>query len=609
ARPTGMAGAGVTSSGPSFFMINPASISGVENFSLGLDYGSLNGEYTYPAFTTAIPFNYGVMGLSFSYFNIEEGDLKETGYYLSAGLAKEIISRFFFGLSLEYAYFDYSETGSWLGLKPGLKYLVGSSGSITGFGIYDFTLGLSAGLGYSSDEACDLNSVTGGYSFIFYRERLYSFGFYNDYSAVNGFSDYPVKLGLEAVLYENFSLRGGMVVPDVYGYMTYTCGAGYRFEGESFSGELNYALAYSGDNGVNHYAGLTMYLGGVDREPPVIAITPDNEYISPNYDGIQDYLIFDLEVSDSSRITGWRLQIADDRDNVVREFKISEREIEESLAAASFFKRFFGRKYSLAVPEKILWDGSDAAGKKLPDGRYRYYFYAWDSKDNIAPVKSGSVYIDSTPPEAGLMADSLIFSPNGDRKKDTLVVQQNIVSLPEDIWTAEVKNSSGETVISWRWEGRSVPARFTWDGKDAGGNLLPDGLYYYSIFSRDRAGNSTSAELREIILTTEMEIADVRTETSYYSYKKSAEKRIRFFPELSSVKGLEKWELAVFTERDDPLRVLSGGKELPGFIDWDCRDRDGDLLDDGEYRFRFTAWYNSGNNPASFSKRIVFDST
>ncbi len=164
-------------------------------------------------------------------------------------------------------------------------------------------------------------------------------------------------------------------------------------------------------------------------------------------------------------------------------------------------------------------------------------------------------------------------------------------------------------MISYQWDGRGIPSKFIWDGTDSGGNLLPDGLYYYTISSRDRAGNSTSADLKEIILITKMEIADVRTETSCYSFKTNKGKGIRFFPELSSVKGLEKWELTVYEDEKKPLVVIAGAANLPAFIDWNCRDASGKELDDGAYGYRFSAWYSSGNNPVSFPKKILFDST
>ncbi len=609
ALPTGRAGTGVSAAGSDFFTINPASIGGAESVAAGVDYGSLDGDYTYPTVSLALPFAYGVFGLSFSYFNMSEGDVSQKGYFLSAGIAKEMTSRLMFGLAFEYGYSDYLKADSYAGIRPGIRYRVGDSGSVTGFGIYDFSIGVSAGIGYSSSDAMNMNSVTAGYNFDFYRDRTFSFGLFNDISAINGSGDYPVKLGLETVMYNNFTLRGGYVLNSSYDFMGYTCGAGYSFESDYFKGSVNYALAYSKDEGVNHYAGLTMEIGGIDREPPVISITPDHTYISPNYDGVQDYLIFDIDVSDASRITGWRLQISDDKDNVVREFKISERDIEGSLTPESFFDRLTGRKDSLTVPEKILWDGSDSSGKKLPDGRYRYYFYAWDSKDNIAPVKSGTVYIDNTPPVVGIKTDSLIFSPNGDKKKDTLTIHQSVQTSPDDLWTAEIRDSLGNVVLSRQWSGKDVPVKFIWDGKGADGSILPDGLYYYKISSEDKAGNSASAEIKEITLTTKMEIADIRTETSYYSYRNSQGKGIRFFPELSSIKGLERWELMIYQKEDEPLRVISGGAEIPGFIDWDCMDSEGKKLDDGGYSFRFSAWYSSGNNPVSFPKRVVFDST
>jgi hypothetical protein len=59
AVPTGRGGAGVSSSGAEFYNINPASIAGAENFTMGLDYGSRNGKYIYPTLESRPPFAYG----------------------------------------------------------------------------------------------------------------------------------------------------------------------------------------------------------------------------------------------------------------------------------------------------------------------------------------------------------------------------------------------------------------------------------------------------------------------------------------------------------------------------------------------------------------------
>jgi outer membrane protein OmpA-like peptidoglycan-associated protein len=225
-------------------------------------------------------------------------------------------------------------------------------------------------------------------------------------------------------------------------------------------------------------------------------------------------------------------------------------------------------------------------------------------------VKSGVLAIDSTAPEIDIKTDSMIFSPNGDNNKDTLIIQQKIKSSPDDLWIGEVKNSAEVTVVSYKWDGVSVPGKFVWDGTDESGAVLPDGLYYYTVSSSDKAGNRVSAGLREIILTTKMEIADIRFEKEYFSYSKNEKHSIRFFPDLSSVKGIERWEILI-TESDEKTIVTSiaGTGLVPAVVDWDCRDKKGEMLDDGLYKVIFSVWYASGNNPVSYPKRIIFDST
>ncbi len=609
---TGRGGTGVSAAGGDLSLSNPASMAVIERNSFGISYGSLNGSFSYPFSVLAIPTAYGVAGLGFGYFSIDDAGgrtMQQKGYVFSLGAAKELTSRFLFGLALDGMYSDYLKKNYYAGIKPGFIYRIDSSQTRNGFGFITPAIGLSVDAGFSSGKDADLNSVTAGYSFNFYRSRLFTLGFYNDISAIDGYGKFPVKFGLEGEIMKSFLLRCGAVVPDSYRFMTYTGGAGYKFSGETFSTTLNYAVAYSPDEGVNHFAGITVEYGMLDREPPEISINPDYTYISPNYDGVQDYLIFDISVRDQSRIRGWKLQIADAKDAVVKEFKMSDREVDDSLTVSAFFSRLLSTKDSLTVPPKILWDGSDNAGGKLPDGKYKYYFYAWDARDNIAPVKSGIMAIDNTVPAVGITTDSLIFSPNGDKNKDTLVIRQKIKSAPEDVWKGDIKNSAGTVVFTREWNGDSVPEKFVWDGSDTNGTVLPDGLYYYSISSIDKAGNKASADLNEIILTTQMENADIRFEDKYFSYSAAGRSTIRLFPDISSIKGMERWEVLITdSENKNTLRTLGGAGAVPAFIDWDCLDTNGKQLEDGTYNIRFAAWYSSGNNPASFPKKIVFDS-
>jgi outer membrane protein OmpA-like peptidoglycan-associated protein len=94
------------------------------------------------------------------------------------------------------------------------------------------------------------------------------------------------------------------------------------------------------------------------------------------------------------------------------------------------------------------------------------------------------------------------------------------------------------------------------------------------------------------------------------SYIKNTKPIVRFFIDLSSTKWLEKWEILITDQNNkNVIARLSGEGLPPAYLDWDCKDINAKLFDDGIYNVRLSALYSSGNNPISFPKRIIFDST
>ncbi|MFA5519379.1 MAG: OmpA family protein [Spirochaetota bacterium] len=605
----GKGGTGVSGLGAGYFNINPAALAAEERFYFSTGFGSLDMDYIFSDSIFAFPTSYGVIGGNFKYFANDDIDEKFKSYGFSIGMGKNITSRLIFGMALKGMQSDYSGGNFYTGIGLGAAYKLKGQSRLRGFGFFDPVIGVSSDLGYFSDKSTDLNSVNGGYSFAFYKNDFSTLKFYNDLSVIDRFKSWPLKFGLESLFMDKFIIRGGAVFPQKYDYMSWSAGAGYIFTGAHYNASLDYSFTYSKEKGVSHFAGISLNYGTLDVDPPKTFIKPDLNYISPNYDGNQDYLIFSTEVEDKSLIKGWRLEILNEDDFVVREFRIRERDIEEKLTPGSFFTRLISRKESMVVPTGIFWDGSDGKGNILPDGNYKYYFYAWDSRENISPVKTGLVVIDTVSPEVSLKPRSYIFSPNDDGNLDFLIIDQHIKTDPGDLWFASIKNSQGNEVVSYKWEGIDVPAQFQWDGRDDRGNLQPDGLYYYSISSRDKAGNSATSEVKEITLTTQMEIADIRLSEEYFSYRNSKLKGLRFFPDLSEKDGLARWEIEISHAGGTVVKNISGAENLPAFVDWDCLDDEAKALPDGEFFVKFKAWFISGNNPESFGKKIIFDST
>ena len=84
---------------------------------------------------------------------------------------------------------------------------------------------------------------------------------------------------------------------------------------------------------------------------------------------------------------------------------------------------------------------------------------------------------------------------------------------------------------------------------------------------------------------------------------------INFELYISDTKGLEKWKLTILSEGGKEVKVFKGGKKLPGKIKWDGKDKNKKILKDDDYMYKFETWYDSGNHPESFPKKIKIDNS
>ncbi|MCU0848673.1 MAG: OmpA family protein [Spirochaetes bacterium] len=605
----GRAGTGVSSFGTEYFYLNPASIAGLERTGISAQYGSLPLQIKSknPDVTLAVPLSYGVLGTSFRYIYVPDGKDFKKGYSFSIGGAKDFTQKVMLGFAFNY-FHGLPGSMDYFGGMLGIIYKFAGTDRKTGFGFFDPKAGFSVSFGLptgKSKSGADFNSVTAGYNFKFFRTRSFSLGLFNDVSALN-YRHFPVKTGLESELFSILVLRFGFILPREYDYGYFTGGAGLKFSTSYFDGSLNYAFNYCKYKKFTHYVGLNMEYGMLDNTPPETNIGYDNEFISPNHDGVQDYVQFTSKVADQSRIKGWKLQISDQDGSLVREFKISDRDMIRELTFSGFFKRLFQTKESVIVPDTIMWDGTDRNGRTVPDGKYDYSFYAWDARDNISAKRMGKIFVDNKPPEAKLLTDDDLFSPNGDRHKDFYMIRQNIKTDPDDEWTACFRDSAGRTVKKYSWKGSEVPNRIIWDGRDDANKDVPEGLYGYTITGTDRAGNKITAEIREITLTRQYEVADIALSSEYFSYLKDGD--VNAFPKLSRTQGLLSWKITVRNAKKT-VKEIAGAGELPRLVKWDGLDGEGGKLDDGEYFVKFSASFKSGNAPESFEKRLIVDST
>ena len=343
--------------------------------------------------------------------------------------------------------------------------------------------------------------------------------------------------------------------------------------------EGNYTYEITGKDSVeNSYTttlGRIKLVTGFEQ----ISIEPGEYVFSPNGDDKKDSVKFKLNTDNKDGIIEWKLDIKDSGGRVVRSFN--------------------SNSLGPDLPAEVIWDGKAEGGTAVTDGIYSSILNLRYDTGNNPISKPKDVKLDTRSPEIEIYIDDLHISPNEDGAKETLTIYQRIRGEEDDIFSAGIKNEEGTVVREFSWEG-SVPSEIIWDGKDDEGVPLPEGLYTYSVYGEDAAGNSSGSSIPEMELTTGYEKVSVVSDQigmspngdGYLDY-------VEFETSVSSDEGLEVWQFNVYDARGQVVKTSGGSVMPPSVLRWDGRNDSGALVPDGEYSYSMNLLYSSGNHPAS----------
>jgi flagellar hook assembly protein FlgD len=212
------------------------------------------------------------------------------------------------------------------------------------------------------------------------------------------------------------------------------------------------------------------------RGPQVWAIDTAGGRFSPNGDGRFDVAELSGRFSES---VDWRVRIIGPGDAVLHEATGSGDDFE------------------------VAWDGLDAVSA-YPDGAYGYSIVADDAWGNTPVTRTGTITIDTAPAELTSVApdDSTErwFAPNGDASRDSVSWTATAAEAGSIVW--RVLDSLGAEIRRTTISVKAGASTVTWDGKDDGGHVAPDGLYEIRIHPRDATGNQGTSVSRSVRVAT-----------------------------------------------------------------------------------------------------------
>ncbi|MBK6604449.1 MAG: OmpA family protein [Leptospiraceae bacterium] len=327
----------------------------------------------------------------------------------------------------------------------------------------------------------------------------------------------------------------------------------------------------------------------ISEEVESLVLETPKVFFSPNFDDVNDTMIFKIKYIGSRKPVDWKIHIADENGKVI---KIFSADLRHKRKRGFYAYLFSGDKelepLKVEIPEQIEWLGNDNTGKILSDGRYIHQMKVFFSDKSEIKSKPVSIYLDSTLPYARLSADNRFFTPNGDKIFDQLNIKQEVIADPADRWSGTFLNEKNEPIRTFQWDTKSIPKNLIWDGKDDRGILQDEGTYIYQLVGEDFSQNKITMTFENIYLSRSPDNIDIQQNLSTFSPNGDKVKDIVSFKPIALERNISNWEMNIFKKdgtKEEVFRTFAG-ETLPENIDWDGKNSTGKIVSDDTYLLR-----------------------
>ena len=271
----------------------------------------------------------------------------------------------------------------------------------------------------------------------------------------------------------------------------------------------------------------------------------------------------------------WVLQIVDEEDEPVVTKRLADSALEE-----------------------FIWDGCDDNGNFVADGNYAFKVMGEDYAGNKSePALLAGIRVDNRPTAVTASAEFEGFSPNGDGKRDTLDVKLDY-QLNTDF-------------VSWDWRIEKQPTMKSGDivemdeepaavsEEAAADNNSDETAVDAPVAVSGGAEAEPLTDIEEAEEAVEEEPTAAESEEIVALEKETAEEA-SVAVEEEAIAGTETEAVSVeeFNAPADP-------EVLPSVITLNGKDENGNVLEDGWYRFVFSVEYKNGNKEEAFLPFLI----
>lgn len=318
------------------------------------------------------------------------------------------------------------------------------------------------------------------------------------------------------------------------------------------------------------------------RSFETVQVSSEANIISPNGDGYFDSTIINTSVSS---LTG------------LEDYSILVKQAESV---------FFEKKLSAPFSEKWLFEGVNTQNKRLKDGSYELSLQLNYDSGNQIQSKPIAIAIDTSAAKLQVSTEYPAFVPvdNSDGNK-TMAITQEVQGDGSETFSAEILTEKGQNVFSIDFK-KELPERFTWDGKDKNGDIVP-GRYIYRLQARDAVGNTASTDSTVFELIGEKSEIRLTAGTPAFSPNSDGVKdSISFLAEVNNQSAVKESSVSIMDSRQKEVTSMKSSGFQKNWS-WDGMSSGGKKVADGLYEVLYQVTFTTGEALSFKGRKIAVD--
>ncbi len=312
----------------------------------------------------------------------------------------------------------------------------------------------------------------------------------------------------------------------------------------------------------------------VDNVFPIVSVkAPEDLLFSPNKDGVKDSLILDIKSANIEPEDEVVITITDRDGNVVYE-----------------------ERHKGTVPEQFVWDGTNQSGAVVKEGLYTFTLTAFDKSGNRTSSSVEGIIVKTTYERVSVSPTLRAFSPNGDGYLDIDEIKLFSSSIEGLLtWQLIVFDKEEQGVRVYGGE-KNFPETISFDGKDRGGRVLPDGLYSVRFALQYDSGNHPESYFKFIrIDNTPPKISVALSLGAFSPNGDGVQDTISIVHEVESDQG-DVFEARINNTAGAIFRTFDYGTIRPQTVVWDGMGDRGTQPVEGTYVYVVTGRDEVGNS-------------